>query len=169
MLLQDIYSRYSTGIEAVPSSWTRKKSEENTTAAPGTGFPGTDTVSISEEAKAAYQAAAAQGGNSGQGAVAANEETGKEPTAADQFSAYMRKTRSKAQAANPEEQIKRLQEQLNGLQGTLMQLTSSSRAGSDKSGQIENLQSQIRSITEQIAELSSQLPENEDDTGQQPA
>lgn len=115
---------------------------------------GSDTVSISAEARAAAAQAAGQESEEDNGESGASK-------ASEDFSAYMTKKRSKVQSGSSQDRLEALRSQLESLQSQVVQVASSDKSGAEKSSRMETLNSQIRAVEMQIDELSGAAAEEQ--------
>lgn len=115
---------------------------------------GEDRVSFSVEARNAAREVAAEDKKKRE-----REEEEREPTATEEFAAYMMDTRNRAQSFDPEEQLEELQDKLKNLQSQLSQLATDDSPDAGKQAKIDNLNSQINSTMGQISELTALLAE----------
>ena len=147
MLIRDIFGGTMNPIDSIiPSGQKREDRDEQPSAPPASW--GSDRVSISPEARAAAAA---------QEAPAKSAEEENSPSAGEEFAAYMKSKRSKAQGGSAKERVKQLQNKLRSLQSQLAQATASESKGG--SNQVKELQAQISSVVAQIAEASAQAAE----------
>lgn len=115
-----------------------------------------DGVTISDEAREAC--ANAQNTSEASGVQSSASESGLSAT--EEFSAYMKSKRSKAQGGGAEDRLKQLQDKLKSLQSQLYQFTSGNESsGADTRSEVENIQSQINATTAQIADAAAQVAE----------
>lgn len=148
MWLQDIRNAGTDAAEPSTLAELRKKRQEQSIERLPASW-GSDSVCFSPEARAAAEAASREQPGA-QGAPAQSAD------AVEEFSAYMRKTRNRAQDASYEEKLKSLQDKLKGLQANLAQTAAADMPEEVRSSRVESINSQINSVMEQIAELSAQ-------------
>lgn len=155
MYIQDILS---TEQSEYVSSLT-KKSDKDNDAESSISSPlswGADTVSISAEARAAQQSAAAGDQNKGQSQEGSEEEGEEDATAA--FGEFMAKAKGAKAASDPSEQIEALKSKLVQLQNKKAQILSSQGLGEEaKQSQASAIDGQINQIMSLIAELETQM------------
>lgn len=127
----------------------RKLLEDEISSAPMSW--GADTVTISNEARAAQQSAAAQTADD-EGAPAAEKSS-----PGEDFAAYMEKARGdvSSSGASAEEQLEALQKKLEDLQNKMQQTASAPLPEETKQSQIQSLNTQISTIMAQISELTA--------------
>lgn len=157
MQLRDILSGALNQSDPLTRAELRKKQlEEKMNAVPAAWGP--DRVSISAEAREAVQTAgkSSEKASTEVDAKAKNAEEGKDGLGAEEeFATYMKKSRSRAQNVEPEEELKALQDKLKSLQSQLVKISTSDTPDASKSAMVENLNAQITSIMEKIAEVSA--------------
>lgn len=148
MQVQDVYSNalsQSTGISQLDLFKSQKTEQEQTLPISW----GSDKVTISDEARAAMQAANKEKEQS-------TEEESLGTGAGAEFAAYMDKSKSKAQSPNPEERLKDLQDKLQSLEGQLSGMVKDgSKPGQDS--KTEMITAQINTVMQEIAELMTQM------------
>ena len=146
MRVTDIVSAYQT--ETLTRAQQQAKEEESGS----TPFSwGSDSVRISEEARAAQQSAAA-----GRQRDAGGEE---EESASAAFSKYMDKARGGASASGAEsveEQIQELKDKLKKLMDQYAKVASQDLPESTKSAMMDGLNQEINQLIGQIAQLESE-------------
>ena len=149
MLIREIFGGTVNQIDSImPSGRNNEDQDKQSSALPASW--GSDRVSISPEARAAAAAQEAP-------AKSAEEENG--PSAGEEFAAYMKSKRSKAQGGSAKERVKQLQGKLKSLQSQLAQASASESGGKGGSNQVKELQAQINSVEAQLAEASAQAAE----------
>lgn len=150
MNIQDILS--SEQSEYI-SSLTRKNNTEKDEESSGSSLPiswGSDTVSISKEARAAQQSAS----TSDQNEEAESEE--EEGDAAGAFGAYMAKSRGAA-SSDSTDKLEALQSKLQQLQAKKSQVLSADGVSEGaKTAQASGIDAQINQIMSEIAEMQAQ-------------
>ena len=149
MLIRDIFGGTMNPIDSLLPSGQRRDERDEQPSAPPASW-GSDRVSISPEARAAAAA---------QEAPAKSAEEENSPNAGEEFAAYMKSKRSKAQGGSAKERVKQLQNKLKSLQSQLVQATASESGNKGGSNQVKELQAQINSVVAQIAEASAQAAE----------
>jgi len=142
----------SGGIVQASQAEQYKKQQEEDQFFPASW--GSDSVSISPEARAMQQAA--ETSPTEQNA----EEKDAGDTALEEFKAYMDKKTSKAQSADPAEKIEELQNKLKQLQSQIASIASNKTMPEEtKNAMTEALNAEINQVISEISELMSQLAE----------
>ena len=156
MYLEEVISSGQTNI-INRATQSRYKQEEESSSTPFSW--GSDTITISDEARAAMQQASA-----GSDQDTENSASDEKSEAAQKFSDYMdKKTGKKSDSGSPEEQIEALKAKLKTLQSQLSQVASNTGSSdAAKESQMQNLNAQISTVQAQIDELTKMMTESAD-------
>ena len=149
MYIEDILS---TEQSEYISSLTRKNGTEKDEESGGSSLPvswGSDTVSISKEARAAQQSSSTADQNE-------DAESEEEGDAASAFGAYMAKSRG-ATSSDSTDKLEALQSKLQQLQAKKSQILSAGGVSDEaKEAQASGIDAQINQVMSEIAELQAQ-------------
>lgn len=152
MRLDEIYGSAINGVDPELLAGVRKSRSEADNARSGPSSWGSDSVTISPEARAAAEA---------QVEAQKKDSSQEEPGTAEEFAAYMDKARGRTGGGGggSEDQLTNLKNKLKELQNQLVQMAADPNPKPGHSQKIDNLISQIESVSTQIAELEAQLAE----------